>query len=301
MDIVWSKCNAVSFGHKRTRIGGRSRYKERVVEQDRNFAIGRALRVLELLAPAAKGIRLTDIAAQLGVNKAIAFRTLGALLQAGYVVKDAETERYLATMKLASLGLRRLDVANLDEWAQGLLDVLADTTHELVRLAVAEGETLRWIAKAQGSNSRLIVDPVSGADVILHATASGKAWLSTLDDDAVVSIVKRRGLQPVTARTGTDLGALLDELRTVRLKGYATVLEEMDEGINAIAAPITSGSNGSRKCVGTVSVAGPASRMTTEVLESFVRPLVDTAAALSDQWMVYMRHASAAVISHDRG
>lgn len=270
------------------------------MEQDRNFAIGRALRVLELLAPAAKGIRLTDIAAELGVNKAIAFRTLGALLQAGYVVKDEETERYLSTMKLASLGLRRLDVANLDEWAQGLLDGLADTTHELVRLAVADGDTLRWIAKAQGSNSRLIVDPVSGAGVILHATASGKAWLSVLDDADVVSVVERRGLQAVTSHTGTDLEALLEELRTVRLKGYATVLEEMDEGINAIAAPITVSSNGHRQCVGTVSVAGPASRMTTEVLESFAQPLIDTAAALSDHWKVYMRHATATGISRDR-
>ena len=261
--------------------------------QDRNFAIGRALRVLELLAPAAKGMRLTDIATVLGVNKAIAFRTLSALLDSGYVVKDDATERYLATMKLASLGLRRLDVAKLDEWAQGLLDKLAETTHELVRLAVADGDTLRWIAKAQGSNSRLIVDPVSGADVILHATATGKAWLSLLEDADVVSLLERRGLHAVTEHTQTDLTTFLEELRTVRRQGYATVLEEMDEGINAIAAPITVIANDSRRCVGTVSVAGPASRMTADALESFASPLLATAASLGDQWQVYMRHATA--------
>lgn len=260
------------------------------VETDRNFAIGRALQVLELLAPAGKGVRLTDIAADLKVNKGIAFRTLNALIRAGYAVKDPETERYLATFKLASLGLRRLDVARLDEWAQGLLDDLATLTQELVRLAVADGGSLRWIAKAQGSNSRLIVDPVSGADVILHATATGKALLSVLGDDEVVDLLSGRGLPAVTPYTRTDLPALLEELRTVRQLGYATVLEEMDEGINAVAAPITTGGPEGTRPVGTVSVAGPASRVTHSELQSFAAPLIQTAGLLGERWDVYIHH-----------
>src|SRR5262249_41153993 len=160
-----------------------------------------------------------------------------ALVAAGYVYQDPATETYVASFRLGALGLRQVENAGIDQWAQGPLDRLASRTTELVRLAVASGHRLQWIAKSQGSNSRLILDPVTGSDVVAHATASGKAWLSTLPPNELAAVLGPGRLSQQTPRTTTSVAALGKILEEVRRRGYATTLEEMDPGINAIAAP----------------------------------------------------------------
>lgn len=259
---------------------------------NRNLGISRGLRTLELLAATPKGLRVTDVASSLGVNKAIAFRILMSLVGAEYAHQDPETQRYQASFRLAALGLQQLERAGLGEWAQEPLDRLARQTQELVRLAVVEGSSLRWIAKAQGSNSTLIIDPAAGADVVLHATATGKAWLSSLDPAEAREILLERGLGRQTKHTVTDLADALREIDEARRTGYAMVLEEMDPGINAIAAPISDEEHG-RSAVGTVSIAGPAVRMTPAALEGVAGPLLATARELSTRWAIYRHQLSA--------
>ena len=260
------------------------------------LSVDRALRVLELLVSEREGLRITDLARSIGVNKAIAFRLVNALADLGYVRQDPLSERYEATFKIAALGLRRLDTARISEWAQATLDALAATTQELVRLAVGEARTLRWIAKSQGSNSRLIVDPASGADVVLHTTATGKAWLSTLDLDEAMQIVIDSGLPALTRHTHTDLAVIRSELEEVRRLGYAMTFEEMDEGINAIACPVApAGSTGHLvPAVGVISVAGPAYRLDRDALVGFVTPLRRAADELSAMWRVHLHAESVA-------
>ncbi len=260
------------------------------------LSVERALRVLELLVIERDALRITDLARSLRVNKAIVFRIVNALVDLGYVRQDPLTERYEATFKIAALGLRKLDTARISEWAQGTLDELAATTQELVRLAVGEGRTLRWIAKSQGSNSRLIVDPASGADVVLHATATGKAWLSTFDLDEAMQIVIDSGVQAQTQHTHADLAVIRANLEEVRRLGYAMTFEEMDEGINAIACPVMPpGSTGQVVPTGgAISVAGPAHRLDREALVAFVTPLRRAADELSSMWRVHVHAESGA-------
>src|SRR5262245_19992433 len=71
-------------------------------------------------------------------------------------------------------------------------------------MAVMTDGGLRWVAKAQGSNSMLILDPANGAEPMLHATATGKAWLSTLPEDEVRRILGTGKLAQRTARTKVD-------------------------------------------------------------------------------------------------
>jgi DNA-binding IclR family transcriptional regulator len=79
-------------------------------------------------------------------------------------------------------------------------------------------------------------------------------------------------LEPFTARTLTDAGALLERLRDVRRDGHAWAHEEFAEGIASVAAPIA-GPDG--EIVAAVHVHGPAYRFpgpgTTEALGAAVR------------------------------
>jgi IclR family acetate operon transcriptional repressor len=251
-------------------------------------SVQRAMEILELLAAEPRGRTLPAIAGHLGGTEVGTKRVLDTLTRAGYVSVDMTTDAYFTTLKLGALGLRRIESVGIDQWAQPTLDRLADKTHELVRLAMLGDFRLHWIAKAQGSNSRLTLDSTSGTDAVPYATASGKAWLATLDPDEVAALLAPTGLPAQTENTITDLARLRQDLAVARERGYALGLEEKDLGVNAIAAPIW-GAGGKRAAVGTVSVAGPAVRLDSAALTGLVPDLLAAAEELGTSWSSYGR------------
>jgi IclR family acetate operon transcriptional repressor len=249
-------------------------------------SVQRAMEILELLAGEPRGRTLPAIADRLGSTEPNTKRLLETLTRTGYIHLDLATDAYFTTLKLGALGLRRIESLGIDQWAQPTLDRLADKTHELVRLAMLSDFRLHWIAKAQGSNSRLTLDPTSGTDAVPHATASGKAWLATLDPDEVASLLGQSGLPAQTEHTITDLAQLQQDLAVARERGYALGQEENDLGVNAIAAPIR-GDGGKGTAVGTVSVAGPAVRLDSAGLTGLVPDLLSAAEELGASWSSY--------------
>jgi DNA-binding IclR family transcriptional regulator len=244
------------------------------------------MEILELLAGEPQGRPLPAVANHLGVTELSAKRLVDGLAQAGYLRFDATTDAYVSTLKLGALGLRRIESVGIDQWAQPTLDRLAEKTHELVRLAMLSDFSLHWIAKAQGSNSRLTLDPTSGTDAVPHATASGKAWLSTLDPDEVAHLLQRTGLPAQTEHTITDLAELQKDLALSRERGYTLGQEEKDLGVNAIAAPIQ-GDRAKAGAIGTVSVAGPAVRLDSSSLTKLAPQLLAAADELAASWATY--------------
>jgi DNA-binding IclR family transcriptional regulator len=249
-------------------------------------SVQRAMETLELLAGEPRGRGLTAIASHLDIPEPGAKRVVDALVRAGYLRLDPATDAYSVTLRLGALGLRRIESIGIDKWAQPTLDRLADKTHELVRLAMLSDFSLHWIARSQGSNSRLTLDHTSGTDAVPHATASGKAWLSTLDPDDVAYLLGRSGLPAQTEKTITDLGQLQQDLALARERGYALGQEEMDLGVNAVAAPIRPAS-ATGSAVGTVSVAGPAVRLDPSSMTRLVPDLLAAAEELGASWAAY--------------
>lgn len=248
--------------------------------------VANTMRVLELLSSRPEGRRVSEIAERLEINKAIAHRLLAALVGVGYVMQDTRSSNYVATHSLGALGLRQLSSSGVGTWAQHTLETLAGACEELVRLAVATNDTLQWIAKAQGSNSSLRLDPVMGQDVVPHATASGKAWLSTLSRERVEAVLDGESRLSVAARSALHRDDLLVELDEVRHRGYATTFEEMDLGIHAVAAPIY-GAGPDSEATGTISIAGPSVRMTRARMAELSPSLIAAAADISKSWPSY--------------
>jgi len=77
--------------------------------------------------------------------------------------------------------------------AQPLLDRLAATSGELVRLSIVDGDRLTWVARAQGARRGLRYDPDMGMDATLSCTATGHAWLLTMTDEEALQRVARQG------------------------------------------------------------------------------------------------------------
>jgi DNA-binding IclR family transcriptional regulator len=92
-----------------------------------------------------------------------------------------------------------------------VLDALAARSGELARLALVDGDTLTWIAKAQGAATGLRYDADAGRGVILHATATGKVWLASLPEARALELVareKRLGMRGLGPNAVTTLAAL---------------------------------------------------------------------------------------------
>src|SRR5436190_450675 len=156
-------------------------------------AVERCLNVVEALVDESAGVSLVDLAERLDMPNSAIHRTLAILASRGYVRQDPATQAYALTLRLSTLGFRLLGARHLPDAGQQVLQRLAEQTGEYCRLAVVEGDGLAWIARAQGSTQGLRYEPPMGGEVVLHTTATGKAWLATLPEDEALRIVVARG------------------------------------------------------------------------------------------------------------
>jgi DNA-binding IclR family transcriptional regulator len=189
-------------------------------------------------------------------------------------------------MRLAILGQQFYVATGIPDVCQPLLDRLASTSREFARLAVVNGDSLVWVAHAQGAAGGLVYQPsLSTNTVPLFATASGKAWLATLRrDDAVQKVMRNGGFRDAD-RYGPQVlrsvEGLLREVRRTAQRGYGVAASEAEPGVTAVACAICVATGAA---VGTVSVAGPSVRM-TEARVHELAPLVrDTAQELARLW-----------------
>jgi IclR family acetate operon transcriptional repressor len=246
-------------------------------------ALDRTLGVLEVLASHPAGLALSQIADAVGIPKSAAHRLLAALAGHRYVRQDADSGRYLLTMRLASLALRYLALAGVTDTIQPTLERLAQDTGELVRLGVIDGDRQTWVAKAQGARSGLKYDPDMGMETPLASTASGHAWLACLSDEQAIELVARQGFHPAEApgpNAPRTIAELLARLAAARERGYACVVESSAPGTSAMAAAVRHPVTGA--VVGVVSVAGPSVRLTEARMHALAPLVLAAAAELSD-------------------
>lgn len=246
----------------------------------------RCLNVLELLAEGARSMSLGEIAERLQEPKSGIHRLLGTLLHRGWIEQDAQTGLYRLTMKLTLVGQRFYADTGIPDLCQPLLDQLAAEAQDYVRLAVVAGGTLNWLGDAQGASGGLMYYPpqVSGA-VPLHATASGKAWLSTLDENTALSLVMAQGFS-AAVKPGpqiiTSADEFMREVRQAAKRGYGTAINEAESGVSAVAAAVRI--QGEGPGVGTLSIAGPSIRMTVKRIQALAPVVIEYANRLGHIW-----------------
>jgi DNA-binding IclR family transcriptional regulator len=245
------------------------------------------LDLLAVMASNARGMRLTDLASNLGAPKSSTQRLLDHLAGEGWIEQDEATNQYRLTPRLAVLGHRYLESAGITNIAQGLLERLAARTGELARLTALDGRRLVWIGSAQGAPRGLRYEPSMGATIVSFATANGKAWLATLSDDEAVAVAssdglgRRRKVPALGPNAITSADELLADLQVTRKRGYAVSNEEAEPGVAAVAVTIRAAGGG---VLGTTSIAGPVIRMNHARYEAVARSLDVAAAELALAW-----------------
>jgi DNA-binding IclR family transcriptional regulator len=110
--------------------------------------------------------------------------------------------------------------------------------------------------QASGSTSVVNVNWL-GTRSPVHCTASGKVILAFAPEDVRARLL-HGPLERRTPRTIVDRPELEAQLAEVREAGFARTFEELEVGLNAIAAPVR---NPGGEVIAAVDVSGPAHRI----------------------------------------
>ncbi|MEX3856067.1 IclR family transcriptional regulator [Paraburkholderia sp. BR10923] len=242
----------------------------------------RALAIIELLAKQGGSMQLAVIADTLNIPRSGTHRLLAELSDEGYVRQDEHGE-YVLALKLVSLGLMWLSTAGVLDISQPVLDRLASASGELARLGVIEDDHITFVGKAQGARSGLRYDPDMGSSPPLHCTASGQAWLATMSDEEALELVSRQGgigkAGPRGPKAPKTIQQFLQDLAGARKRGYGIASETYEAGMTSMAAAIRHPVTG--LVVGTVSLAGPTSRLPDARLKELAPALLEAASDMS--------------------
>jgi DNA-binding IclR family transcriptional regulator len=218
------------------------------------------------------GAGVSELAEHLDMPKTTVHAHLTTLHNCGLVSKDGGVYR---------IGLR---FVGLGEFAKNQFDVYRIAKEEVDILAEESGDMAQFMIEEHGEGVYLYkAEPPRGVRTTagvgdrrpLHCTGLGKSILSCLPEERVHEILDRRGMPAQTEHTITDPDDLMDELETVRERGYAVDDQEIQPGLRCVAAPVNPDNTG---VVGAVSVSGPTGRFKGDRLETELPELVTSAA-----------------------
>jgi DNA-binding IclR family transcriptional regulator len=238
-------------------------------------SVDRAIAILFLLAQRG-GAGVTEVAAELGVHKSTGFRLIAALENGSLIEQDGERGKYhlgRGILRLAAATAARLE---LPTESRQVCRRLAAELGEAVDVAILDSGEATSILQ-EYAPSAITGRNWLGQRTPLHATASGKMLLACADPMTLKEVLASE-LHPYTSHTVTKPALLEAELATAREQGWASTAEELEIGLNAVAAPIHDGTG---EVVAAVGVSGPSYRLTVESFPGVAAHLVEGAREIS--------------------
>lgn len=116
-----------------------------------------------------------------------------------------------------------------------------------------------------------------GRQLPAHATGLGKTLLAGLSDAEIARRLARVELEGFTDQTITHFGALMENIRQIRARGYGEDNEEFVVGCKCVAMPVRDPRG---QTVAAMSVTVPTPRLTSALTSDIHRSLSRSVAAL---------------------
>lgn len=244
--------------------------------EDRVQALDLALRMLEQLAFTGKPGRVTDLANLLGTSKNRIHRHLKTLVDMGYIVRDADTQRYAVGIRLVQLGSAVANQYDLLSVSRPIMQGLRDRLGLTVVLSKVVAHQLYAIERIYGK-SNVTVGIVIGSPLGLHSSAQGKIVLAFGAPSLMDSVLKSR-LDRRTNRTIVDADQLRKQIAAVRKQRWASAPGETMTGLNAVAVPIFDGAGA---LFGTLGLLGLADELPATPARKHIAELTAAASEIS--------------------
>lgn len=213
-------------------------------------AVTRAIGVLDALARSPRPLALAELAATLKLPKSSVFGICSSLLASG-VIERREEGSYSLGLRIVDFANARLDQNNLAQEFMQFWSRHPEFSKEAAIMSELVGSDVVYLA-CKNSNRPLGVTFRVGMRLPAAVTATGKALLSTLDDDELDRLYAgKRQIEPLTSRSVRTLAALKRQLKDVQRNGHSIDDGETREGMCSFGAPV-------RARAANVAVAGVA-------------------------------------------
>jgi DNA-binding IclR family transcriptional regulator len=199
--------------------------------------VKKAFQILKLISDAEQGMRLSEISKGLKISKSTVHGIASALEQLGAIGRDPLTKRYTLGFTLFELGRAAFSRIDLKDMARPVMEDLMERGQESVFLGIKNGEHVTILDIVETRHDLKITASI-GMRIPLLAGAVGKAFLSSMPETQAIELIRASGIHKFTEKTITDPEQYLQEIRTVRINGYATDDEEYISGVRAVASVI---------------------------------------------------------------
>jgi IclR family acetate operon transcriptional repressor len=237
--------------------------------------ITRALSVLRVLRDASGDVGVTEIAKELGLHISTTHRAVRALVAAGYVVQNAQSERYRLGLEAFLLGRAAGETLGFDA-SMPMLEHLAEITGESVNLVVRDGDQGLVVLRVESQQPLRFTQPV-GARIPLYCTSTGKALLA-FAGDVQAEIVRLGELARLTPTTITSVRELLEDLHETEQRGFSINNGESIQGVCGVAAPVL---GADATAIAALAVQGPEIRLPADRIQQLGPVVIETAQAIA--------------------
>ena len=199
--------------------------------------VKKAFQILRLISDSDRGVRLSALSKELAISKSTVHGITSALEELGVIIRDPLTKRYTLGLTLFELGRGAYGRVDMKDTARPILEDLMGRARESVFLGVKNGEHLTILDIVESSQDLKITASI-GMRIPLFAGAAGKVFLSSMPEAQAIDLIRSKGIYKFTENTITNPESYLQEIRTVRQKGYAIDDEEYIPGVRAVASPV---------------------------------------------------------------
>jgi IclR family acetate operon transcriptional repressor len=235
-------------------------------------SVDNALRILQMLRDSGQ-VRVSDVAAELGIARSTAHRLLAMLVYRDFAVQG-EDRSYRAGPAIAAEPLRGEPAQRLRQVMRPHMEALCDQVAETINLVVRLGTQTRFLHTVESAHVLRVGDR-QGTVLPAWKTSGGKVLLAELPDAQLTALLRGVSGRPPEGMTAAERRSLVNQLRLVRDQGYAENIEESESGVCAIGVCVRDRLGDP---VAALSVSAPSVRYTPDRSRVFLHELRTTVA-----------------------
>src|SRR5882757_9828385 len=202
----------------------------------------RGLSILKCFNETNEALSVTDLAKMTGIPQPTVWRFCQTFRSAGYLTTDSEKTLFRPGLALLGLGFSALSHFDPSQHVRRSLVELANRFKVVAGITAREGLRMRILDRYQSADAVLSYNSRIGATLPMATTASGWAYLASLD------AADRGRLVTQIAKAQPDLWpkalpAFNKALARYQREGIIVSSGPIERGLTTVAIPITSGNS----------------------------------------------------------
>lgn len=239
-------------------------------------SLNRGIEILFIISER-RSLGVTELAKELQINKSTAFRLLETLKIHNLVEQDEITSKYRLGIGILNISNKLVNNFDIIAISKSYLYKLVEITQETAHLCIFSSDKVFTLDQVKSSEIMKVSAAIGKAES-LHCSAAGKCLLAYRPEKEINKILDEIELTPFTQNTITSVEILKDQLKKIRVDGYAVDNEELNLGVRCIATPIYNHMGNVINCLG---ISGPTIRIRNENIQEYIEKVKKISSIIS--------------------